>query len=97
VAQRHLVGRVGAALLFWQVADRVLAQPAAPAVGDVVDEYLARVGVGVVTANARPRGIGADQGGLRGVLRGVPVAGKQVRGVPESPVARPREFGEVFV
>jgi hypothetical protein len=52
VAQRHLVGRVRGACLFWQVADRILVQPAAPAVGDVVDEYLARVSVGVVTANA---------------------------------------------
>jgi hypothetical protein len=39
-------------LLLGQVADRVLAQAAAPAVGDVVDEYLARVGVGIVAANA---------------------------------------------
>src|SRR6185437_6543756 len=70
---------------------------AAPAVGEVVDEYLARVGVGVVAADARPGGVGAGERGLGGVLGAVPVAGQQVRGVPQAPVASPRELGEVLI
>src|ERR1700689_5548856 len=49
------------------------------------------------TADPGPCGVGADKRRLRGVLRDVPVAGQQVCGMPEPPVARLREFGEVLV
>ena len=97
LAERDLVGDVGAGRMVGQLAGRVLLELPPPAVGHVVDQGPPDVGEGVVAAHPRPGRVGPHQRRLDRVLGRVPVAGQQVGGVPQAGRAGRGELDELLV